>query len=143
MTPEEAYRTASIADKRLPELEHIILTSSFYAYYYARDIIKGRWSAYTPYRAYDEASYCCKRLPELEDIILTDPRIAYYYARNIIKSRWEKAENVIMNHPLYCYCYAADVIKGKLPEKMHNMMILHAIKNSNDVWVKYYFERIK
>jgi len=93
--------------------------------------------------AYDKALFCGKRFPELEDIILTDPHIAYYYARNIIKSRWVEAEDIIMNHPSYCVNYADFVIKGKLPEKMHNMMILHAIKNSNDIWVKYYFERIK
>jgi len=84
-----------------------------------------------------------KRLPELEDIILTDSWYSYLYARDIIKGRWVEAEDIIMTKEADSYCYAADVIKGKLPDKMNNMMILHAIKNSNDVWVKYYFEFIR
>jgi len=97
-TPEEAYRTASVADERLPELEHIILTSSFYAYFYAGTVIKGRWI-------------------EAEDLIMTNIRMSYFYAKNIIR--------------------------GKLPEKMHNMMILHGIEDPNDIFVKDYFEFIK
>ena len=71
----------------------------------------------TPYQAYLEAYDAGKRLPELEDIILTDPNISFQYA--------------------------ADIIKGKLPEKMHNMMLLYAIKDPDDYGVKEYFELIK
>jgi len=58
-----------------------------------------------------------KSLPELEDIIMTD-----------------KCESCL---------YAKYVIKGKLPEKMHNMMLLHAIKDPDNHYVKSYFEFIK
>ena len=71
----------------------------------------------TPYEAYCKAHDAGKRLPELENIIMTSSYVSQLYAK------W--------------------VIKGKLPEKMHNMMILHGIKNSNDIWVKSYFEFIK
>ena len=97
----------------------------------------------TPKQAYGKAYNAGERVPELEDIILTDSWVSCRYAECIIRGRWIEAEDIIMTSPPDSYYYASDVIKGKLPEKMHNMMILHAIKNSNDVWVKYYFERIK
>jgi len=71
----------------------------------------------TPYEACWAARSGKVISPELEDIIMTD-----------------KCESCL---------YAKYVIKGKLPEKMHNMMILHAIENSNDFWLKTYFELIK
>jgi len=97
----------------------------------------------TPAEAYWMAHKACKRLPELENIILTDSWYSYLYAQNIIKSRWIEAEDVIMTDPSPCFYYAEYVIKGKLPEKMHNMMILRAIKDLNDYCVKNYFELIK
>jgi len=97
----------------------------------------------TPYAAYCKAKIANKRLPELEDIILTSPWFSYLYAEVIIQDRWIEAEDVIMNDPRYSYYYAVNIIKGKLPEKMHNTMILHAIKNLNDFHVKEYFEYIK
>ena len=83
-----------------------------------------------------------KRLPELEHIVLTSPRCAYIYALEIISGRWIEAEDIIMTDALWSYHYAIYVIKGKLPENMHNMMLLHAIKNSNNYAIKY-FEFIK
>ena len=97
MTPQQAYRKAYEAGKRLPKLEHIVLRSPSHAYLYALDVIKGRWI-------------------EAEDLIMTNIRMSYFYAKNIIR--------------------------GKLPEKMHNMMILHGIEDP-DGWAKYYFKLIK
>ena len=72
----------------------------------------------TPLQAYRKAYEIGKRLPEeLEDIIMTDSWLSYLYALN--------------------------VIKGKLPEKMHNMMMLHAIKDPDLGWAEEYFEYIK
>jgi len=98
MTPKEAYRKARIAEKRLPELEHIIMTESFSSFRYAQNVIKGRWV-------------------EAEDFIMT------------------KSNSLLL--------YAQYVIKGKLPDKMHNMMILHAIKDPDDYCAKEYFRLIK
>jgi len=101
----------------------------------------------TPQEAYYIAYDAGKRLPEIEDIVLTDSWFSCCYARDIIKGRWIEAEDFIMNNharpPYYCYFYAVDIIKGKLPQKMHNMMILHAIKDPDDWYIKSYFEFIK
>ena len=96
----------------------------------------------TPYQAYDKAVEAGKRLPELEDIILNSPWYSYIYARDIIEGRWIESEDIIMAHPPYAFFYAVYVTEGKLPEKMHNMMLLHAIKDPNDIDVKEYFEYV-
>jgi len=74
----------------------------------------------TPYQAYLEAYDTGKRLPELEDIIMTSSYESYRYARQ--------------------------VIKGKLPDKMHNMMLLHAIKEPDPSphrdYPRWYFDFI-
>ena len=71
------------------------------------------------WKAYDEYE-AGERLPELEDIIMTSFSESYYYA--------------------------TDIIKDKLPDKMHNRMLLHAMENSNgqcNLWVKNYFNFIR
>ena len=50
----------------------------------------------------------------------------------MIKDRWIEAEDIIVLDPVGGYLYAVNVIKGKLPEKMHNMMILHGGSESKD-----------
>jgi hypothetical protein len=80
---------------------------------------------------------------EIEDIILTDAYAACCYALFVIKGRWAEAEDIIMTDTCESFDYAQQVFHGKLPEKMHNMMLLHAIKNSNDYWVECYFRLIK
>jgi hypothetical protein len=47
-----------------------------WAYWYAREIIKGRW-------------------PEAEPYIMKDPQWALIYARDVIKDRWPEAESYI------------------------------------------------
>jgi len=99
--------------------------------------------------AYEKAMISGKRSPELEDSILTDIAAgqpmwaACYYARDVIRGRWIEAEEVIMTNPRCCLYYADYVAKGKLPEKMHNMMILHAIENSDNWYIKDYFKYIE
>ena len=130
MTPDQVYSKALQAGKRFPELEDIILadylTNQHYSFVYAQNVIKGRWE-------------------KAEDIILTDVLYSYLYARDIIKGRWVEAEDIIMTHPQYAYLYALYVTKGKLPDKMHNMMILHAISGGRAALehVEDYFEFIK
>ena len=93
----------------------------------------------------EEAYYKClednKRDKQAEKIIIKNPQYAYRYARFIIKGRWIEAENIISTVPQYAYWYAFRIIKGKLPENMHNMMLLHGLKE--DYHAKYYFKLIK
>ena len=95
----------------------------------------------TPSEAYYKAHNSCKRLPKLENIIMTSPWFSYLYAERVIQDRWIEAEDVIMNSA-YCSLRYAHAIQSRLPDKMHNMMILHAIKNPNVCYIKEYFEYI-
>ena len=54
-------------------------------------------------------------------------------------SRTSEIEDIIMITPNTACHYARLIIKGKLPDKMHNMMILYAIKDL-DIYVEAYFE---
>jgi len=44
-----AFVYARDIKERFPEAEPMIMTSSFYSFLYARDIIKGRWPEAEPY----------------------------------------------------------------------------------------------
>jgi len=78
MTPERAYWKAHGAGERSPEIEDIILTNSWCSYFYARDVIKGRWI-------------------EAEDIIMTESEDSYLYARDVIKGKLpEKMHNMML-----------------------------------------------
>ena len=88
--------------------EKIIIQDAELAYNYARSIIKGRWN-------------------EAEQTISACPEYAFNYAINIIRGRWEEAEEFIAKDPKYAYHYARLVIKGKLPEDMHNIIIMNGI----------------
>ena len=89
----------------------------------------------TPQQAYIKCDYKINK--DLEQHIINSVW-AYFYARDIIKGRWIEAEQYIINDSYLTYCYATNVIKGKLPELMHNAMLIHA-----DYWAKLYFDLIK
>lgn len=59
------------------QAEKIISTNPCYSYFYARDVIKGRW-------------------PKSEKLILIDPHYSYYYAKNVIQGRFPKCEKIIL-----------------------------------------------
>jgi hypothetical protein len=97
MTPENAYRNALQANVSSPGIESIILQDAYYAYCYAKNIIKGRWA-------------------DAEPFIIKEAISSYYYARDIIKGRWEEGEDIIAQNDFYAYLYAKDVLKGRWEE---------------------------
>lgn len=66
--PELAYEWC-LEHGRNKEIERHIVTDPEWAYHYAYNVIKDRWS-------------------EGEAVIATDPQWAYHYARYVIKDRW-------------------------------------------------------
>lgn len=77
MTPIEALSKATEILTCSPELEAIIATSAQESYFYARDVLQGRFL-------------------EGEAIIAKSPTYAYLYAKNILKRRWPEVEESIL-----------------------------------------------
>jgi len=82
------------------------------------------------------------------------PTEAYYYFMVEVTdplTQWarisdEKAielEDIIMTDSYEIWRYARDFKKGRLPDKMHNMMLLHAMENPDRACVRNYFNLIK
>lgn len=92
-TAEQLYKKAKKANKRLSASEeHVIIAQDpGWPYWYAKDIIKGRW-------------------PEAEPVLAQHPGWAREYARNVIKGRWPEAEPVIASDPDWAHLYAKDVL---------------------------------
>lgn len=93
---------------------------------------------------------------EVEDKIKNHPETAYHYAINVKKERWPEAEKTMLrdieraseyvkelgirwpeyeskikNKPKRIYEYARQVIKGKLPEELHNRMMMRALNDKD------------
>jgi len=92
----------------------------------------------TPEQAYCKALQLGKRIPKLEPVILKDAFYSFCYAKDVIEGRWELGEPVISKDAYYSFHYAKDVIKGRLPDFMHNALLL-----SNDKYVKEYVKLIQ
>jgi hypothetical protein len=78
---------------------------------YAAEVVGGRWEM-------------------AEEIILGEPFdieeawAACRYARDVVKGRWEAGENVIAACTYSMLRYADEVLKGRLPDHLHNRMML-------------------
>ena len=100
-----------------------ILQSPQKAYYYAKNVIKGRWPEVEPMIASDP-EYACYyasdviqgRFPEGESVIANDPKWAVYYACYVLQGRWPEVEKLIASDPEWAYEYANEVIQGRWPE---------------------------
>jgi hypothetical protein len=125
VSPQEAFDILqeNPNHKYKSEYELIIQKDPHYAYYYAKDIIKGRWKEgeesikKDPKLAYLYAKNILKdRWKEGEETIKKDPRCACYYAREVIKHRWIEGEESIKAESYTAYYYAKNVIKGRWKE---------------------------
>ena len=119
--------------ERWEEVEPIVLGhSSSSIINYANNCIKGRWI---------EGE---KKL--LETTHMTSK---LEYCETVLKGRWEEFEDILfgMNNTEkqaeYVYQYAKNVIKGKLPEVLHNKMIMTYSMNRNDEFLVKYFKAKK
>lgn len=86
---------------------------------YANEVIGGRW-------------------PEAEKLIVKNLDFALRYAIHFVGGRWEMYEKAIINDPERCYEYAKQVMKGRLPEHMHQAMVMHSFSQPDNKWIKKY-----
>jgi hypothetical protein len=88
-------------------------------------------------------SYCFmkKPWPEAEKVIAKEKEASMLYAGRVLRSRFPAGEEAISSDPEYCLAYSLFVLKrGKLPDFMHNKMLLHAIKDPDNKHVKRYLK---
>jgi hypothetical protein len=72
--------------------------------------------------------------------------IAKRIAKKAKRYRWFRVpeyEEFLIQDIKFCYLYARHVVHGRLPEKMHNLMIAEALVQSNSHYLKAYFEICK
>jgi len=120
---------------------------------YARDLIKGRWqefeekvrrrtcnpltvASYTSEMigsSWKAGEKCLLHSPNTDDTKLALVR----YARDVLEGRWEEAENILSTSTTSMRKNAYEVMKGRLPEMLHNRMLL----SPSDEDVEVYFQR--
>ena len=84
------------------------ITSSYWAYMYAKYYLKSRW-------------------PDAENkaILYVNPEYFYKYSNEIIKGRWKEGEPKVMHYSIsnfdtqWLYYYAKYVLKTQWPQKYH------------------------
>ena len=91
--------------KSIDNIEDVLnhQNAPYWAYWYAKDVIKGRWA-------------------EAEAVISTSPEWAYLYAMHVVKGRWAEAEPTISTSAEYAYWYAINVINGRWAEAEATIM---------------------
>ena len=67
-----------------------------WAYWYARNVLRGRW-------------------PEAEPVIAQSPTWAYWYAHNIIRGKFPEGEPAIATNPYWSYWYGKYIIRELFP----------------------------
>ena len=130
----------------LPEFEPVISQEPKTSYEYAV-ILKNRFEMGEPAIAKD-AGLSCRYAKEViggrfllgEPIIASVDRAADLYAEKIREWRlWgEFSHETVMMSPVWMYHYAKDCCGGRLPENLHNRMLMLSVMDSSNYWVKRY-----
>ncbi len=133
-------------DKESPIYIETVKSIPSSAYWYAIDVIKGRWPEAEPTIMKDPefaVNYADNvingRWPEAEPWIMKSPKQSCYYARDVIKGRWPEAEPTIMQDPQWAFYYVCDMIKDRWPEAEPIMVqnSKHDPKRNSDYLLKY------
>ena len=145
-TARTAYKYALKNGKINAHGEKLIKNDGFYAYYYAENIIKGRWIeaeaaiSKTICPSYKYAKNILKRrFIEAESTLCKDGYYAYNYAVDIIKDRWVEAEDVIKEEKCHARPYVREVLIPNDSEELHKEMSLKSFDYSDQI-AKAYFE---
>lgn len=102
---------------------------------YTRDVVKQRWDALERHLL----ERCRKGGGLLECV---------EYASIVMQGRWTKLEQEFLDNPdtvsaEVLYRYACNVVEGRLPEKLHNLMTMKGMMDSENEWSSKYFKAKK
>jgi hypothetical protein len=75
-----------------------------------------------------------------ESKILKFPRLCVVYASRVLRDRFRLAEDLIAGDLISAYFYSKLVIGGRLPDVMHNRLILGSFGNCDNILKKYLVE---
>lgn len=147
--PKYCYRFAEeVLKSRWKKAEFVLAKDIYFSYNYAKNVIQGRFQiaenliSKDPEYALNYVEFILKkRWPKAEEAISKHASFSYKYAK-FLKNRFRKGEESISNDAAYSYYYAQNIIKGKLPAKMHDKMLGHALDDPENEFVKKYFEFI-
>lgn len=112
---------------------------------YAMHCLKKRWRKVEPLVLESAASeqtavfWDCHFRGEERD----SPTIAVSYACDVLHSNWPELEDVMLANratPMVIKDYAKRVIKGRLPEWLHNCMILKSCEDTDNPHAKEYID---
>jgi len=86
-----------------------------------------------PFPSFIYSYYFLKKpWPEAERIISQDKTASILYSIHVLKRRFELGEDAMKNDPEICLAYCIKIFKRKrLPNKMHQAMLLNSLKESN------------
>jgi len=114
---------------RFEKGEEAISNHHFYALKYAYEIIQGRWE-------------------KGEKAILKNKAATFKYVTQILKKRWVPADDIITKklirntHPNQLLKFAK-IIKARLPEELHNKMLLFSLDEKYKETIKYcYLDKV-
>jgi len=129
--------------QRILKLEKIILNSPYYAYKYARDIIKGKWPeaekiiSTEAYTAYNYAICILNNnFKDGENVIAEKADYAYYYAYKIIKGPWEDGEEIISKSAEYSVLYSQNILKKPFYKSHYTLFLKEENRPFKDLYVK-------
>jgi len=139
-SPEWAYIYAAEIGKPIPEYENIIATDAKISLLYAKNVLKGRFTAGEQTIA---SSACCSfeyaqdvlkgRFALGEDVISRSAQYSFLYSAQILSARFPKGENAIAKSAEYSYSYAKTILKAPFPlgEKAIAASVEHAFNYSS------------
>lgn len=119
----QTYINCVDRQKRNLEMEKIISKNGEIAYFYALRVLH-------------------RPFPEAEPAIAKHPNWAVRYARFIIRKRFNIAEESIATDPRWCYEYYRHVIGKRLPDKMHERLLLMSYEQPHNYFLNKYFKEI-
>lgn len=98
MTPFHAFNKLKsfkkLTEKEIFSLEKLISESYFFSFYYATEVLKGRFLLG-------------------ESVIAMSPSYSYHYAKDVLKGRFGPGEKAISKCSMNSLRYAKDVLKGR------------------------------